>query len=152
MSPIQRAANQWRRAGLYLFAASFLIGAALWVRLVDDEPFMPLAWPALWVLAGMSVAAFTAWPRSERLYRLAGAAAFDYMMLIGTVIGGWQLARGALAALDELNAGAEDKPFLQAQVVMAKFYAEHVLPRCTAYAAAVQAGSASKMASKLSFM
>jgi len=30
--------------------------------------------------------------------------------------------------------------------VMAKFYAEHVLPRCTAYAAAVQAGSASKMA------
>jgi hypothetical protein len=77
---------------------------------------------------------------------LAGAAAFDYMMLIGTVIGGWQLARGALAALDELNAGAEDKPFLQAQVVMAKFYAEHVLPRCTAYAAAVQAGSASKMA------
>jgi len=77
---------------------------------------------------------------------LAGAAAFDYMMLLGTVIGGWQLARGALAALDELNAGVEDKPFLQAQVVMAKFYAEHVLPRCTAYAAAVQAGSASKMA------
>ena len=43
-------------------------------------------------------------------------------------------------------AGAEDKPFLRAQVVMAQFYAEHVLPRCTAYAAAVQAGSASKMA------
>jgi len=29
---------------------------------------------------------------------------------------------------------------------MAKFYAEHVLPRCTAYAAAVQAGSGTKMA------
>jgi hypothetical protein len=77
---------------------------------------------------------------------LTGAAAFDYMMLLGSVIGGWQLARGALAAHDALNAGAEDKPFLRAQVVMAQFYAEHVLPRCTAYAAAVQAGSASKMA------
>jgi hypothetical protein len=77
---------------------------------------------------------------------LVGAAAFDYMMLIGTVIGGWQLARGALVAFDKLNAGAEDKPFLQVQIVMAQFYAEHVLPRCTAYAAAVQAGSASKMA------
>ena len=76
---------------------------------------------------------------------LAGAAAFDYMMLIGTVIGGWQHARGALVALEQLAAGG-DKAFLDTQVVMAKFYAEHVLPRCTAYAAAVQAGSASKMA------
>jgi hypothetical protein len=29
---------------------------------------------------------------------------------------------------------------------MANFYAEHVLPRCTAYAAAVQASSGTKMA------
>ncbi len=29
---------------------------------------------------------------------------------------------------------------------MAKFYAEHVLPRCTGYAAAVRAGSGSTMA------
>jgi alkylation response protein AidB-like acyl-CoA dehydrogenase len=76
---------------------------------------------------------------------LVSAAAFDYMMLIGTVIGGWQLARGALAALEQLGAGG-DKAFLAAQVVMARFYAEHVLPRCTAHAAAVRAGSASTMA------
>jgi 3-(methylthio)propanoyl-CoA dehydrogenase len=72
--------------------------------------------------------------------------AFDYMMLIGTVIGGWQLARGALVAiLDQLAAGG-DKAFLGTQVVMAQFYAEHVLPRCIAHAAVVRAGSASKMA------
>ena len=76
---------------------------------------------------------------------LVGAAAFDYMMLIGTVIGGWQLARGALVAAGQLAAGG-DKAFLQTQVVLARFYAEHVLPRCTAYAATVQAGSASTMA------
>jgi alkylation response protein AidB-like acyl-CoA dehydrogenase len=74
----------------------------------------------------------------------AGAAAFDYMMLVGTTIGGWLLARGALAALEQM-AASSDKAFLQSQVVMARFYAEHVLPRCTAHAAAVRAGSASTM-------
>ena len=76
---------------------------------------------------------------------LVGAAAFDYMMLIGTVIGGWQLARGALVATDQLAAGG-DKAFLGTQVVLAQFYAEHVLPRCIAHAATVRAGSASTMA------
>jgi 3-(methylthio)propanoyl-CoA dehydrogenase len=76
---------------------------------------------------------------------LVSAAAFDYMMLIGTVIGGWQLARGALVALEQIAAGG-DRAFLQTQVVMAQFYAEHVLPRCSAHAAAVRAGSASTMA------
>jgi len=76
---------------------------------------------------------------------LVSAAAFDYMMLIGTVIGGWQFARGALVALEQLGAGG-DKAFLESQVVMARFYAEHVLPRCSAHAAAVRAGSASTMA------
>jgi hypothetical protein len=76
---------------------------------------------------------------------LAGAVAFNYLMLIGTVIGGWQLARGALVASEQLAAGG-DKAFLEAQVVMARFYAEQVLPRCTGYAAAIRAGSGSMMA------
>ena len=76
---------------------------------------------------------------------LVGAVAFDYMMLIGTVIGGWQLARGALVALEQLAAGG-DKAFCETQVVMAQFYAEHVLPRTSGYAASVRAGSRSTMA------
>ena len=76
---------------------------------------------------------------------LVSAAAFDYMMLIGTVIGGWQLARGALVALEQIAAGG-DRAFLETQVVMAKFYAEHVLPRCSSHAATVRAGSGSTMA------
>ncbi|RPI14577.1 MAG: acyl-CoA dehydrogenase [Lysobacterales bacterium] len=76
---------------------------------------------------------------------LVSAVAFDYMMLIGTVIGGWQLARGALAAIEGMAQGG-DRAFLETQVVLARFYAEHVLPRCTAHAAAVRAGSASTMA------
>jgi acyl-CoA dehydrogenase len=76
---------------------------------------------------------------------LAGSTAFNYLMLIGTVIGGWQLARGALVALEQLASGG-DKAFLEAQVVMARFYAEHILPRCAAYGATIRAGSGSIMA------
>jgi alkylation response protein AidB-like acyl-CoA dehydrogenase len=76
---------------------------------------------------------------------LTSAVAYNYLMLLGTVIGGWQLARGALVAVREIAAGG-DKAFLEVQIVMARFYAEQVLPRCAAYAAAIRAGSGSIMA------
>ena len=77
---------------------------------------------------------------------LAGAAAFNYLMLFGTVIGGWQHARGALAAMRALESGAGDTAFLKAQVVLARFYAEHVMPRVLAYGAAARASTATLMA------
>jgi len=77
---------------------------------------------------------------------LVSSAAFNYLMLMGTVIGGWQLARGALVAIRQLETDATDPVFLRTQVLMAKFYAEHVLPRALAYGVAVRAGSSSIMA------
>jgi alkylation response protein AidB-like acyl-CoA dehydrogenase len=77
---------------------------------------------------------------------LASAAAFNYLMLMGTVIGGWQLARGALAAVRKLETDATDPVFLRTQVLLARFYAEQVLPRAAAYGVAVRAGSATVMA------
>jgi len=77
---------------------------------------------------------------------LASAAAFNYLMLMGTVIGGWQLARGALAAVRKLETDATDPAFLRTQVLLARFYAEQVLPRASAYGVAVRAGSATVMA------
>jgi hypothetical protein len=76
---------------------------------------------------------------------LAGAAAMNYLMLMGTVIGGWQLARGALAALAPAR-GGPDAAFHQIQIVMAKFYAEQILPRCVVYGGGVRAGSGTLMA------
>jgi alkylation response protein AidB-like acyl-CoA dehydrogenase len=77
---------------------------------------------------------------------LVNAAAFNYLMLIGTVVGGWQLARGALAAAQALETGGGDTTFLKTQVLMARFYAEHVLPRTVAYGAAVRATTGTVMA------
>jgi hypothetical protein len=62
------------------------------------------------------------------------------------VIGGWQLARGALVASARLATDGTDPVFLRTQVLMARFYAEHVLPRALAYGVAVRAGSSSIMA------
>ena len=76
---------------------------------------------------------------------LPGAGAMHYLMLMGTVIGGWQLARGALAALAAPPGGA-DVGFLRVQIVLARFYAEQILPRALTHGAAVRAGSATVMA------
>jgi alkylation response protein AidB-like acyl-CoA dehydrogenase len=77
---------------------------------------------------------------------LVGAAAFNYLMLVGTVLGGWQLARGALAAIRALETETTDAPFLRTQVILAKFYAEHVMPRVLAYGTAARASTSTLMA------
>ncbi|HET7202201.1 MAG TPA: acyl-CoA dehydrogenase [Steroidobacteraceae bacterium] len=77
---------------------------------------------------------------------LLGAAAFNYLMLVGTVIGGWQFARGALAAVRKLETESADAVFLRTQVILAKFYAEHVMPRALTYGTAVRASTSTLMA------
>ena len=58
---------------------------------------------------------------------LAGAAPF--LELFGTVAGGWQMARSALAAHGQLKAGTADQDFYRGKLRTARFYAEHLLPR-----------------------
>jgi len=71
-----------------------------------------------------------------------GAASYHMLMLLGTVTGAWQLARGALIARERLAAGAAgpDREFYAAKIVTAKFYAEQFLPLATAHLRAIQAG------------
>ena len=72
-----------------------------------------------------------------------GAVACHLLMLMGTVAGGWQLARAALIAHRQLAGkpdGAE-QGFLEAKIITARFYAEQFLPLATAHLRALQAGS-----------
>jgi 3-(methylthio)propanoyl-CoA dehydrogenase len=48
--------------------------------------------------------------------------------LAGNVFAGWQMARSLLAAEDCLAAG-EDVAFMQAKIVTARFYADHMLSK-----------------------
>ncbi len=76
---------------------------------------------------------------------LAGAVAFNFLMLLGTVCGGWQMARAALIAARGTSSSA-DARFLNAKLATARFYAGQILPRAQTYAQAIAAGSASVMA------
>jgi acyl-CoA dehydrogenase len=75
-----------------------------------------------------------------------GAASVNLLMLAGTVIGGWQMARAALATNRRLADGDTDKAFLEAKVITARFYAEQILPRSSGYRQAAMSGSDTIMA------
>ena len=62
----------------------------------------------------------------------AAAAATPYLALLGTVAGGWLLARSALIADAGAGAGAGDGAFYRSKIDTARFYAECVLPRAAA--------------------
>jgi 3-(methylthio)propanoyl-CoA dehydrogenase len=56
------------------------------------------------------------------------AGSVPYLMLAGNVFAGWQMARSLLAAEQCLAAG-EDAAFMQAKIVTARFYADHMLSK-----------------------
>jgi len=57
------------------------------------------------------------------------AGSVPYLMLAGTLISGWQLARALAVAEDQLAKGEGDAAFLQAKVATAHFHAEHLLTK-----------------------
>jgi alkylation response protein AidB-like acyl-CoA dehydrogenase len=76
----------------------------------------------------------------------AAAVATPYLNLFGTVAGGWQLGREALAARARLDAGSDDARFLAAKIKTARFYAENLLPQAAAEAVVVMTGAESTLA------
>ena len=68
------------------------------------------------------------------------AGAFDYMMQVGYVMGGWHLARSALVADARQRAGA-DNPFYPCKLASARFYVENLLPRARGCAQVIRNGS-----------
>jgi hypothetical protein len=71
---------------------------------------------------------------------LAGAT--PYLRLFGIVLGGWLMARQALAARALLEDAAGDRArFLEAKVVTARYYCAQLLPQAGGLLPAVIAGS-----------
>ena len=78
--------------------------------------------------------------------RNAAAGAMPYLRLWGVTLGGWLMARAALAAQSELATGRGDAEFLRNKLTTARFYSERILPRASAYEAEATAGAESIMA------
>ncbi len=78
------------------------------------------------------------------------AAATPYQRLLATTVGGWMMARSALAAGRLLAAGTDGDDdlagLLEAKVITARFFADHLLPEVRGLLPAVTAGGADVMA------
>ncbi len=75
-----------------------------------------------------------------------GAAATEYLHLMGYVAVGWQWLRMATVATEQLAAGTGNARFLEAKRKTARFYFGRVLPEAATLLAAIQAGAAPIMA------
>ncbi|MGQ3112106.1 MAG: acyl-CoA dehydrogenase [Brevundimonas sp.] len=69
---------------------------------------------------------------------LAGADA--YLKLLGDVVGGWMLAKGALAAKARLDAGDGDAAWLNGKIALYEVYAANVLGHASSRLAAIGQG------------
>ena len=76
--------------------------------------------------------------------RAVFAGSVPYLMLAGTVIGGWNMARAALIAQAKLSGGSDDEkgdPFYSAKIKTARFYADHILTRAIGLRASIVGGA-----------
>ena len=69
------------------------------------------------------------------------AGATPYLRMFGITVGGWLLAKQAVAAAGRLAAGEGDAEFLKAKIVTARFFAEQVLPQGAALLGPVTRGA-----------
>lgn len=76
---------------------------------------------------------------------VVGLAAFDYLMLAGTVIGAWQMGRAANVAHKKLESKEGNANFYKAKIITARFYAEEILPRSAGHLETVTSESNSAM-------
>ena len=75
----------------------------------------------------------------------AGAVSYHFLMMLGSVVGGWQMARAALVAKAKLDGGTADTNFYNAKIKTARFYAEQTLPRALSHARTIKAGGETMM-------
>ncbi|GJH26321.1 acyl-CoA dehydrogenase [Caballeronia novacaledonica] len=72
------------------------------------------------------------------------ASSVDFLMMTGYVCGGWQMARAALIASANEEAG-EDQEFHRTKVATARFYMEKILPKTHALREMILRGAAGAM-------
>ncbi|HEX4944194.1 MAG TPA: acyl-CoA dehydrogenase C-terminal domain-containing protein [Usitatibacteraceae bacterium] len=68
------------------------------------------------------------------------AGSVYYLKLSGLAIGGWMMARSAIAATRQLAAGQGDAEFLRGKRLTARFFADHLLPQVDALAESLMSG------------
>ena len=84
----------------------------------------------------------TDWLLAARPPETCAAAATPYLALLGTVAGGYLLARSAAVAEEKADSADGEEAFYRSKVETARFYAECVLPRAASLKRAAIQGAA----------
>jgi hypothetical protein len=74
------------------------------------------------------------------------AGSYDFMHMMGHVCLGLMWTRMAKAAYVALDAGSEDRDFLQAKIATGRFYMARQLPACGMHLARIESGADPVMA------
>jgi alkylation response protein AidB-like acyl-CoA dehydrogenase len=78
----------------------------------------------------------------------AFAGSVPYLMLAGNLVGGWQMGRALLVAVDRIAAG-DDVPFMTAKIATARFYGDHILGKAAGIRDAIVDGAAGTLSMPL---
>ncbi|NND92977.1 MAG: acyl-CoA dehydrogenase [Granulosicoccus sp.] len=68
------------------------------------------------------------WLLSQNDATLPAAISVEFLMMHGRLAGGWMMARAALAAARLKQSAEADQAFLDARIILARYYAERTLP------------------------
>ena len=96
-----------------------------------DDALAALESATVWLTGNRDAAALTD----------TAAGATPYLRMFGITVGGWLLARQAVAASERITRGEGDAAFLRAKIVTARFFAEQIVPQATALLGPVTRGA-----------
>ncbi len=74
------------------------------------------------------------------------AGAVPFLKLAGIVCGGWQMARAAQVAQNQLRDGQGDGDFLRAKIITARFYADQLMSQVQGLRRTVESGASGALA------
>ncbi|MGH8293828.1 MAG: acyl-CoA dehydrogenase [Gammaproteobacteria bacterium] len=78
--------------------------------------------------------------------RAAAAGSVPFLMLLGTVAGGWLMAKATLIAQQKLVKGGADADFYKAKIGTARFYADYELTKAQGLKESIVAGATGVLA------
>ena len=116
-----------------------------WLGENDGEAMAPFAKP---VKRGLDILQqATMWLAQHGMQNPndAGAAAADYLRLMGIVVVGWMWGRMAALAQQKLAANPPNAAFYKDKLTCAKYWMERMMPECPMLFERIQAGSATIM-------
>jgi hypothetical protein len=133
-----------RKGGAAPLALFSLIGQ--WLADNDNEELAPFVKPAQRGLDSLQQATMWLAQRGLANPNDAGAAATDYLRLMGIVTVGWMWARMAKLATEKLAANAGSAATYNSKVTLARAWMERMMPECPMLLERIQAGSDTIMA------